>query len=394
MAVGALHRGRGALPCLGSGRQSADEPAGEPAGRSRGQPSQAAASRLFSEGNRLRRGKQLAAALLKTRRPTGSSPATRSARHGADLARHGPLGGIRGLPRALHPRGTDQSPPESSRRRDRLDDLKRRLARVWISCPVAGPASPSTAGSWGSRRGALDLPGAGQHKLLLTLKGYRPAVRSLTLRAGELRDLPLDLRILEARAHELPPALKQAAPPSPPPPSPEALEQTRRTRTIWGFTTLAVGVAALSGAAVLYFIGLSRATRPTRDYYDATSAYRHRARARSTASTAKGGCPGQARRRSVLVGAAAAALGSGLPAADPPGGAARAVQRLGDPLAGRRRGRGDGGLLMSSRRHPLRLAVLLDDPGAGGRRLRLVAQRGPLRSSPLSRRLPTGAGLL
>lgn len=155
------------------------------------------------------------------------------------------------------------------------------LGRLILACAELG----ATLRVGGVTRGTTPLTAPlylapGQHELRLEKPGFTTLLREVTIRARQERRL-------ELRLERLPPASAPSPPPSPtsapavthrPAPTtttatapPTAMDRSPHTQTIWGYTTLGLGVALTAAAAVLYGVGGSEGAEAHDRYNEVTS---------------------------------------------------------------------------------------------------------------------------
>jgi tetratricopeptide (TPR) repeat protein len=157
--------------------------------------------------------------------------------------------------------------------RSSLAKLEPRLGRLKLSCSEEG----ATVLVDGHRRGSTPLAQAiylapGRRTLRVEKAGFTPASRELTLAAGQLEQLTLQLQPAPAAAAPPYPVQEPAAEvkevPSPTPQDDGA--QRRRTRSLWAYTTLGVGAALVVTASILYGVGASQGGEAHEAYTEAT----------------------------------------------------------------------------------------------------------------------------
>lgn len=187
--------------------------------------------------------------------------------------------------------------PRSIRRtaRSSLAALRKRLASLALSCTVAGARvkiGQREVGQTPLLHRIYLRPG--KYRLVVGKPGYQPFFFDLAPRAGERRELQVLLRETAIKPQPAPPAPAPTPAPEPAPasqparaapeqvkpaPAPVAAVQTRpddslarqhRTKTIWGYATLGVGLALAVSAAVTYGVGASQGAEAQDSYLQAT----------------------------------------------------------------------------------------------------------------------------
>lgn len=149
--------------------------------------------------------------------------------------------------------------------RRRLKVLRRQLGWLKVTTMAEGALIAVDGKSVGHT--PHDLPIyliPGSHRISVKKQGFAPRVKMITIGAGKRQTLDFLLDPIEsAGARPTTSAVRVEADP--------ATARRRRSKAIWGFTSLGVGVALTAGAAVLYGVGLSSGTDSYRSYMEATT---------------------------------------------------------------------------------------------------------------------------
>jgi len=149
----------------------------------------------------------------------------------------------------------------------RLTELKKKLSSVKVSSLVEGATLRVDGKAVGKT--PIELPiylEPGSHELTLEREGHLPTTRKLDLAAGQHESMDLTPRVPP------PPPTRPAVMPPPVPtgPDPSVIEARRRSKTIWAYSTLGVGVALAATASVLYGVGASQGGSAHDKYREAT----------------------------------------------------------------------------------------------------------------------------
>lgn len=169
-------------------------------------------------------------------------------------------------------------PPIIAAARQRLEQLRKKLARVKVTCLVDG--AMVRVGHRSVGRTPLELPiylEPGSYVISAHKKQHRSALVSLTLRVGQYHvvDLPVE-RVAASQPVIVPPPRRPVAPASQPRPAPSTptgkvdLARERRSKTTSGYVLLGVGLAATVTAAVFIGLGVDQGDEAHKQYLAAT----------------------------------------------------------------------------------------------------------------------------
>jgi len=169
-------------------------------------------------------------------------------------------------------------PPIIAAARQRLEQLRKKLARIKVTCLVEGAMVRVGDKSVGLT--PLELPiylEPGSYVINVSKQGYRTGTVTLALRAGQFRDV--DLPVERAAAPASRPAATsrpapappvEAKPASQPAPAPatgaEELARQRKRKTTAGYVLLGVGAAVTVTAAVFIGMGVSKGNEAYDEY--------------------------------------------------------------------------------------------------------------------------------
>ena len=165
--------------------------------------------------------------------------------------------------------------------RERLGELRRKLSSITVSCPVAGAqviVDGRLAGHTPLTGRIYLLPGT--RRIQVARRGYKAYDLTLALPRGSHEDLVVPWRRQNGRdqvgrplpadavrspfASEERVDLGQGNEPQ------DWLRARHRTRTIWGYSTLALGLAAAATAGALYSVGTVKGDTAHKYYMGAT----------------------------------------------------------------------------------------------------------------------------
>jgi len=240
------------------------------------------AIKLFSEGNELRVAEKYAEALAKYRTAYSLLPSFKIDYNIAltleKLGRKAEA--VRAYEKFLKT-GAGKSPEKMIRlAEDKIQELKKTLAEVKVECNVAG----ATVKVGGKKVGQTPLKESlllkpGKHALKVQAEGQEPFAQELALEAG--RQITVTAA-LEPKATKKPePAVDDKTDNTP---TQEEETQTaaidaedsaldkRRSKTIWAWTTLGVGIACAVGAGVMYGVGSTQVSSAYDEYNALTAA--------------------------------------------------------------------------------------------------------------------------
>ena len=226
------------------------------------------ASDLYRQGNRLHNKRDYQGALLKYRQAYAMYPSYKIEYNIATslyaLGRR--TEAAQNFERFLQ-RGGEAAPRAIVRvARERLGELSRQLASVTLSCSARGGRVLVD----GKTAGRTPLPHriymmAGAHKIEVIKEGYPGFSRRLVLSRGEHVDLTVPWRLRIEAPSRMAPTTRQDSPGTKANgadvtlvASTRLLRDRRRTKTIWAYTTLGVGLALLGSAGALYGVGVQQ----------------------------------------------------------------------------------------------------------------------------------------
>lgn len=150
----------------------------------------------------------------------------------------------------------------------RFEELRTRLARVMITCAIPGATikvDGEPAGRTPQHRHIYLLPG--KRALTVEKEGFPRFTHDLEVAAGEFKELAVDWVAKPVDAP--PPPKKRRVKRSGAKRAKEvgaAAAKRRRTKSIWAYTTLGVGVAFALGAGALYTVGGLEGRAAYKDY--------------------------------------------------------------------------------------------------------------------------------
>lgn len=214
-----------------------------------------AAKELFKEGNQLRWKKEYARALRSYEQAYRLFPSYKILLNMGltlqDTGRHTEAAAF--FERFIM-RGAGQSPKEMVQlAQEQLAELRGKLGRLWVSCPVQGVlvvVDGKKVGFTPVARWVYLEPG--KHRLALSAKGYAPLTRDLSLAAGQALDVPVRLVPRQAGDKEV---VKQ---PETQTVSEALLLQRRSRKTRWAYVGLGTGLALATTGAVLLILGIDQ----------------------------------------------------------------------------------------------------------------------------------------
>ena len=176
----------------------------------------------------------------------------------------------------------DKAPPAIiTAARQRLEQLRLKLARVKVSCLVEGAMVRANGRSVG--RTPLELPfylEPGRYEISASKGGYRDVSRKATLVAGVMQTVDLVLERATAKEPATSRPTSQPTPPAPttqpsPPPAPalaptQDMARLRRVKTISGYILLGAGVALTAASALTFIVGINKGDEAYQRYSDAS----------------------------------------------------------------------------------------------------------------------------
>ena len=221
---------------------------------------------LFEKGNELRWKKDFLGALKMYERAYKYFPSYKILLNMGltlqDTGRHTEAAAF--FERFIH-RGRGQSPEEMVRlAKEQLAKIRTTLSRLWVSCPVLGvlvKVDGKKVGFSPVARWIYLKPG--KHLLKFSGRAYKPLQKTVSLAPGQALDLPVRMVPRQIGDRDL-----RRTPPIPVCRMPASALRQRRTKTISGSVSLALGMALATTAGVLYGLGKTQGD----EAYDSYSA--------------------------------------------------------------------------------------------------------------------------
>ena len=169
---------------------------------------------------------------------------------------------------------SEKAPPKViAQARKRLDELKKKLARLNLSCAVEGATVVLDDKIVGQT--PLEIPiymKPGKHLLKVIKAEHRTYTRRLTVKAQQVYKLAVVLGMMGDTVKAQAKPIDPPAAPRPAPTLEAALGDAKeyRRKSTWAYTALGVGVALTATAMVLYGVGGSQGSEAHEAYQAAT----------------------------------------------------------------------------------------------------------------------------